>query len=164
MANETVQYLDVEVRVSALVTGLDGAQMVKEFTRKIRFSDGTGAGQVEQVFADGARALNTTSEDLDFSGGTTDFKGAALAMTKLGVLFVENLDTDTGDTITVSRPAANGVTGMFAAASDAIIVQPGGLLLWVAPGVDKGTVTAGTADLITVAAADNSTYNLLVAG
>lgn len=165
MALETVQFLDIDLVIRTLVTGADGAQLNKEFTRKIRFTDGTGAGQVSQVWCDGARPLNATNEDLDLQGTTQkDFAGNALDMTKLRVLFVGNLDTDSGDTVTVSRPASAGVTGMFAAASDAVTVQPSGFLLWVAPGADAGTVTATTADLINIATADNSTFDVLVAG
>jgi len=82
----------------------------------------------------------------------------------MAVLYVENLDTDTGDSVTVTRPASAGVTGMMAA-SDVITVQPGGLLLWVAP-IDKATVTATTADLINLAATDASGSNVkvLIAG
>lgn len=163
---ETIQQLKIRIEVTGLVTGDHGAQQPINYVREYVFSDGTGTNQAESVIWRAARPLNATNEDIDLNGSSTwtDLNGANSAMVQMGMLLVENLDTDTGDTLTVTRPAANGVTGMFAAASDAITVQPGGLLLWIAPGPDKATVTAGTADLINVAAADNSTYNLLIVG
>lgn len=164
MANETVQNLWVKVEIVGKVTGNDGSALTVNRVYEHYFTDGTSTDQIGQVFNGAARSLNATNEDLDVNGGLTDFKGAALDMTGVRLVYVENLDTDTGDTLTVKQPASNGVPGIFLAAGDGVTVQPGGLFLWVAPGVDKATVTASTGDLINVAAADNSTYNLILAG
>lgn len=165
MANETVQNLKVRVEITGKVTGSDGSQQLVNVVKEVYFTDGTSTDQVGQVWWDASRALNTTNEDLDVAGSTiTDWKTGALDMTKVRLVFIENLDTDTGDKLTVTQPASNGVPNIFAAASDGVIVHPGGFFLWCAPGADAANVTASTGDLINVAAADNSTYQALIAG
>lgn len=166
MANETVTGLRVTVTIVGRVVGSDGAAQDVDITYDRSFTDGTGSNQAECWLYDKERAIAQAGEDVDLSGSASyvDFKGAALAMTGMSLLYLENLDTDTGDSVTITRPAANGVTGMQAA-SDVTTVQPGGLYLWIAP-TDKATVTAGTADLINLAATDASGSNvkLLVVG
>lgn len=166
MANETLSSLRVTVRIVGRVVGSDGTAQDVDIEYDRSFTDGTGNNQAEAVFYDASRAIAQAGEDVDLSGSASyvDFKGVAHAMTGMSVFYLENLDTDTGDSVNITRPAANGVTGMQAA-SDVTTVQPGGLYLWIAP-TDKATVTAGTADLINLAAADaaGSNVKLFIAG
>lgn len=166
MANETVQALKVQVIISGLVTGDDGKKQEVSINKVYNFSDGTGNNQCESWFYDASRPLNATNEDIDLNGSASyvDFKGTAMGLVQASVVYCENLDTDTGDTVTIKQPAAAGATGIFTAASDGVIIQPGGLFLWIAPGPDKATTTATTADLINVATADNSNYQIFIAG
>lgn len=166
MANETVLGLRVTVTIVGRVIGADGAAQDVDITYDRSFTDGTSTNQVGAWFYDASRAIAQAGEDVDLVGSAsyTDFKGGPLDLNSMALFYCENLDTDTGDSVSVTRPAANGVTGMQAA-SDVTTVQPGGLYLWIAP-IDKATVTAGTADLINLAAADaaGSNVKLLIAG
>lgn len=166
MANETVNGLTLKVTIVGRVVGSDGAAQDVDITYERSFTDGTGTNQLGAWFYDQTRAIAQAGEDVDLNGSASypDFKGATLDLNSMALFYCENLDTDTGDGVTVTRPAANGVTGMMAA-SDVTTVGPAGLLLWVSP-VDKATVTAGTADLINLAAVDaaGSAVKLLVAG
>lgn len=164
MANETVQNFRIELKITGLVTGSDGARKVVNLYKEVNFTDGTSTNQIGQIWEDEVRSLNATNEDIDLSGTTPDFKGAALDMTGMRLLYVEDLDTDTGDYIDVGPASSNGITGFCAAAGDKVRVHPGGFFLWVAPGADQATVTASTGDLLNVTAADNSTYRILVGG
>jgi len=167
MASETVQGLSIRIEIKGVVssTTYDGVAQTINVVKEYTFSDGTGTDQLGQVFYDASRTLSTTSEDLDVVGSTIkDGFGGALDMTGVKVLMVENLDTDTGDFVKVSQPASNGVPGIFLAPGDGVKVQPGGFLLWIAPGPDVATVTASTGDLITVETADVSSYKVLIAG
>lgn len=163
---ETLTQLKIRVEITGLLVGDNGAQQPVNRVYEYVFADGTGTNQAESYLWRENRNLNTTNEDVDLNGSSSwkDLNGDAMALVQMSCLLVYNRDTDTGDTLTVSRPAANGVTGAFVAAGDAMTIQPGGLLLWIAPGPDKATVTAGTGDLINIAAADNSYYDLLVVG
>lgn len=166
MANETINGLRVVVTIRGSVVGSDGGRQEVDITYDRTFEDGTSTNQAQALFFDEVRPIAQAGEDLDLNGSTSykDFKGNNLDMVQMSLFYLENLDTDTGDSVNITRPAANGVTGMQAA-SDVTTVQPGGLFLWIAP-IDKATVTAGTADLINLAAADaaGSNVKLLVVG
>jgi len=167
MASETIDGLYIRIEIKGVVRSstYDGAAQVVNVVKEYTFADGTGTDQVGQVFYDASRTLAATNEDLDVSGSTQkDAFGGALDMTGVKVIMVENLDTDTGDTVKVKQPASNGVPGIFLAAGDGLTVQPGGLFLWIAPGPDVATVTASTGDLINVETADTSSYRVLIAG
>lgn len=167
MASETIDGLYIRIEIKGVVRSstYDGAQQTVNIVREWTFSDGTGTDQVGQVFYDASRTLNATNEDLDVSGSTQkDGFGGALDMTGLKVIYVENLDTDTGDTVKVKQPASHGVPGIFLAAGDGLNVLPNGAFFWISPGPDVATVTAGTGDLINVETADNSSYRVLLAG
>lgn len=164
MASETIDGLVIEISIKGRVLGSDGVKQDIDIQKRFSFSDGTGASQLGQVWYDASRNVNATNEDLDVSGSAIkDFAGNNLDMNAVGLIYLENLDTDTGDKFTVKQPAANGVPGIFTAAGDGIDVGPGGVLLWVSP-TDKATVTAGTGDLINLAAADNSNCKILIGG
>lgn len=166
MANETINGLKLTVTIVGRVVGSDGTAQDVDITYEKTFTDGTGSNQVGAWFYDATRTIAQAGEDVDLNGSASypDFKGSVLDLNSMALFYCENLDVDTGDSVSVTRPAANGVTGMQAA-SDVTTVGPAGLLLWVSP-VDKATVTAGTADLINLAAADaaGSAVKLLIAG
>lgn len=163
MANETAN-LKVQIIITGSVVGADGLAQTISIDKTYLWTDGTGSNQLGTAFYDASRALATTNEDIDVTGSATYTSlGAALDMNAVGLIYLENLDTDTGDKFTITQPAANGVPGIFKAASDGIDVGPGGVFLWISP-IDKATVTAGTGDLINVASADNSNYKILIAG
>lgn len=160
---EVVNSMKVSVRIDVDVTGnSDGSRQIKSFTYDKVFTDGTGNDQIGSVYLDAARSLAATNEDFDLSGATyKDGFEQALAGTALKVVFIKNLDTVTAHKLTLTRPASAGVTGFLDAASDAMTIHPGGMLLWVAPGPDAGVITATTADLLNLAAASTSTFDIL---
>ena len=166
MANETINGLRVTVTIKGSVSGTEGTRQDVDITYDRTFTDGTGTNQVGAMFYDATRAIAQAGEDMDLTGSSsyTDFKGIALDLNSVAVFYLENLDTDTGDSVTITRPAAAGMTGMQAA-SDVTTVQPGGLYLWIAP-IDKAVVTGTTADLVNLAATDASGSNvkILIAG
>lgn len=162
---ETVQNLEIEIIVRGRVVGDDGKKQDVLINRKYNFADGNSANQLQSWFYDETRNLNATSEDIDLNGSASykDFQGDALALTKMKVLLVENLDTDTGDKFLVGGASANQMLNWVGDATDKVDVGPGGLLLLISP-VDGYTVTASTGDLLKVEAVDNSNYRVFIAG
>lgn len=160
---ETVNGLTVHVHVFGSVAGADGSTLHVDETYERTFGEGTGTNQVGSVWQDKSRALNTTSEDLDVSGGLMDFQGAATALNNVKVLMLQNLDLTAGDYFLLKQGSAAPVTTILGGTSPTITIGPDGLLLLVNP-VDGYTVTATTADKIAVEAADDSTYKLILAG
>lgn len=159
---ETVKYLRIRVVIDTFVEGDDGASFSEQLLYSRDLSDGTGSNQVQTVWLDRSRALNTTSEDLDVRGGLTDFQGVALTGAKLKVIMLENLDTDSGDYLLLKPGSANPVTSVLGGTNPTLTIGAGGLVLLVNP-VDGYATTAGSADKIAVEAADNSTYKLFLA-
>jgi hypothetical protein len=159
---ETVRFLRVEVKVSTVVVGDDGAKLQKTHVYDKTFSDGTSSNQVGNVWNDDSRSLAATSEELNLDG-VSDFQGVATGFTNVKVMMIENLDEDTGDKITIGGAASNAFVNMFVDATDKMDIGPGGLFLYVNP-VDGAAITAGTGDLLKVEAVDTSTYKILVSG
>jgi hypothetical protein len=127
-------------------------------------ADGTGADQANRYFSD-RRTLTGAggTEDLDLAGGITDAFGNVITMTKLKVLIFKN--NSTTDTFQISRPVANGLA-LFVAASDAITVRPGGIVMVATADSTAYAVTAGTGDLLTITkqGSGSATYDIVLVG
>ena len=160
---ETVQGLTITVEIRGIVNGTDGAQLVVDESNTYVFSNGTGEDQVGYVWQDKARSLDTTTEDLNLDG-LTDFQGATMTTNNnVAVMYIKNLDTDTGDRLVLGGAAANQMINWVQAANDQINIGADGLFLLISP-LDKYAITAATGDLLRVEAVDTSTYDILIAG
>jgi len=159
----TIEGLRVEVRVSGMIRGADGAKQVVLLDYDKQFTDGTGTDSIGQFWWDQTRALNNTSEDLDLAGSLPIFNGDMLALTDMKVLVLENLATATGDNVILKEGSSNPVAGLLGGTNPTLTLGPSGLLVWVSP-VDGVTVTAGSADTIAIQTNDNMNYQVFVAG
>lgn len=160
---ETVLGLRVQVRITGRIVGDDGAVLDIDETYDETFDDGTGSDQLGSVWQDKTRPLNATSEDLDVQGGLNDFQGAALALNPIKLLYMRNLDEDTGDTLKLKQGSANPVTTILGGTGPTVTIGPKGILLLVSP-IDGYATTAGSADKIAAETADNSNYRIIVGG
>ncbi|MBF0358861.1 MAG: hypothetical protein HQL70_09655 [Magnetococcales bacterium] len=127
----------------------------------ITFTNGTGANQANNAFVD-QRTTDDTGEELDFSGSLTNEFGETLTATKVKALMITAAAANTID-IEVGGAAANGLSAFFGDATDQLVIKPGGTIMLVAPNADGYAVTAGTGDLLKVAAASagNVTYDIV---
>ena len=107
------------------------------------FPSGDGASQFDEVHADTAAA--TTSYDV--AGVVTGADGAAITMTKLGLVAVECKGTAATDVCRVGGNAA--AIPHMGAVGDYAIIGAKGLYLQVSP-VAGWTVTGSTGDIIDV--------------
>lgn len=151
---------------ATLATDLATATAPVALAKALVLTSGTGADQADKIFADirSVNASTTDSLDVATGGGLTDVLGAALALAKVKAIVIEN--THATQSISLTRPATNGVP-IFAAASDAVPIPPGGVLALTAPGAaGLATVTAATADLIDVVngAGATATYKIVIVG
>ena len=140
------------------------ASVPLSISKTIEMATGTSTGLADKVFHDQRTLTASATEDLDLAGSLTDSLGTALTIVKLKALYIFAASANTNNVV-LSRPAANGVP-LFSAASDAISVLPGGILLWVAPGAGV-TVTAATGDLLTItnsAGSTSVTYDVVIIG
>lgn len=159
----------LQVRVSAdLTTALDIgiAEHAIEYGPSWPFTDGTGANQVQQVFADTRTLAASGTENLDLSGTLTNAFGATIAFTKVKALVIRAAAANTNDVL-VGGAGANACFSFFNASTDKVRVKPGGVMALVAPDANGYAVTAATADLLTVAnggAGTGVTYDVILIG
>lgn len=135
------------------------------YSSQIDLATGAGLGQADMQWSDTRTLTASATEDLDLAGVLTGPLGTTLTFVRIKGLFVKAALANTNNVV-ISRPAANGVP-LFAAASDAISVGPGGWFGWVNPTAAGVGVTAATGDLITVtnsAGGTSVTYDVIVIG
>lgn len=160
-------YTDLTLKLVATLTAsgdLGTPTYPIDNTTRFNWGSGTGADQADKLWSDTNTLAASGTTDVDLAGPLADGLGGTITFVKLKALIVKANPANTNNVV-VSRPAANGVP-LFAAASDAIPVLPGGLFAWVSPGAGI-TVTTGTGDLITLtnsAGATGVIYDLIVIG
>jgi len=127
---------------------------------------GTGSGQVNRAYV-GSRSITAAgTEDIDLSGALLDVNGDSVTLDLCKLIYVENTSTN-GASVNLMNAASNGVgsgaTGFVTATGDKWNIPAGGCGLWYSP--TGFAVTAGTGDLITVAAPGAAaTYKLVILG
>jgi hypothetical protein len=118
-------------------------------------ASGTAVNQADRLWVDANRTLAASAtEDLDVVGMLMTAFGVSLTLVKLKGLFIQTPSTNPGN-LTLSR-VATGVP-LFVAASDAMVIPPGGLFAWVTQAATAVPVTAATADTVTLTAAATPT-------
>jgi hypothetical protein len=129
-----------------------------------RITNGVGAGQADLIWTDTRTLGAGANEDLDLAGVLSSIFGATLAAARLKGLFVEAAAANP-NALTLSRPAANGIS-LFAAAGDAITIRPGGVFAWWAEDATAVPIAGGSADLLNLlaGAGGNHVYDVVVIG
>lgn len=135
-----------------------------EYTKRYMWASGTGVDQADLMYSDSNTLAASGTTDLDLAASLADGFGTTLTFARIKLLMVTAAAGNTNNVL-LSRPAANGVP-LFSAVSDQLIIPPGGMFLWAAPGAAIA-VTAGTADLITLtnsAGSTSVTYDVVIIG
>lgn len=159
---------DLQVKLTATETralDLVTANAPLSFLHRIELATGTAADQADLVFQDTRTIAASSNENLDLQGSLTTPLGTAFTPAKVKLVCI-TASTGNTNNVVVTRPASNGVP-LFAAASDAISVRPGGVFLWACSDNTAVAVTADTGDLINVSnsgAGTTVTYNVLIIG
>lgn len=144
---------------------LSAANAVLSRALQFDFGDGAGANQANLLWHDTRTLAPSANEDLDLSGALVDIYGQSVVFARIKAVLVKSKDTNLNN-VNVARPASNGIV-LFLAASDGLVLKPGGLFLWVAPDAAGIAITAGTGDLLNIAnaAGTNSIdYDVYVLG
>lgn len=143
---------------------LGTASMPISLIQTLTWSDGTGSGNADRVFTDTRTITASSNEDIDLSGALTNAYGTVtFARLKLLIITADSANTNN---VVITRPASNGVP-LFAAASDAISVRPGGFFAWGCTDATAVVVTAGTGDLINISNSSSGTsvtYSIVALG
>lgn len=158
-----------KLSLEALLTGtvdIGTVQHALAYGPAIVFDDGTGASQINQVFADTRTLAASATEDLDLAGGLTNALGATVTFTKVRALIIRPAATNTNNVL-VGGASSNQFSTPFGAGTHTVTVRPGGLLALVAPDATGYVVTAGTGDLLKLANSSSGTgvtYDIVILG
>ena len=136
------------------------ANLVK--TPAVTLDSGVGLNQADVIFSDTRSTAGTDSLDM-VGGGLLDNLGNVWAPARIKGIIVVASPLNPGNVL-LRRPASNGVP-FLTAASDEIPIHPGGIVVIMAPSAAGYVVTAGTGDLIDLAAgAGTVTYDIYLIG
>lgn len=131
----------------------------------LNFTNGTGASQVDKVFADQRTLAASTPEDLDISAGAlTDSFGVTFTIAELKLLMVCASSANTNNVVLGGD--ANSVPFLSTAATT-VSIKPGGCFMFTDPSAGGTAVTNATGDVIQVlngAAGTSVTYDIIILG
>jgi len=159
----------VNLNIDAAISGSpDLGSAVHSFSETFAqaMANGSGAGQISQVFSDIRTLALSANEDLDLAGSLVNGLGATVTFTAIkGIVVLA--DAGNGDNIEVGGAAANGLINWVGDASDKIVVEPGGCFALFTPSAAGYAVTAGTGDLLRITNADgaaSANYTIILLG
>ncbi len=127
---------------------------------------GTGADNINEIFADTRQLAASTAENLDLAGVLTDVFNNVITFTKIKFIIVKAAATNTND-VMVGGHASAACFSMFNAATDKLRIKPGGFVVLVAPNSVGFAVTATTADMLTVGNSSSGSvvdYDIIIGG
>jgi len=137
------------------------ASLVK--TYPLSLDTGTGLSQADVIFSDTRTTAGTDSLDLA-GGGLLDNLGNVFAPARVKAIIVFAAAANPANVL-LRRPAAATGVPFMTAAGDEIPIHPGGMVIVWAPSAAGYVVTAGTGDVIEVAAASGTvTYDIIIIG
>lgn len=139
------------------------SSQVIDAAKRFNFKDGTGAGQVDRIFANRYTLAAAGTQSLDLAGVLLDYRGIAITMAKVRGIYVAADDANGTNVLTLTRPASNGVP-IYIAAGDGDDYAAGDTRMWASK--TGRAVTAGTGDLllITNTGTGNATVEIVIVG
>lgn len=136
------------------------------YTPNLALSNGTGLNQANQMFSDQRTLAASANESLDLAGTLLNAFGNTITFTKIRAILIRAAVTNTNNVL-VGGAASNGWVTWCGAATDTIVVRPGGFMLLAAPDATGYTVTAATGDLLKIAnsaGGSTVTYDIVIIG
>lgn len=131
-----------------LAPDLGTAAQAIPYEKRISFTDGAGANQINTVWQDVRQIAASTTEDIDLAGGISDVFGNVLTLTKLKGIFIFAHATNTNNLL-IGGDAAS--IPLFGAVNDLIVIYPGSFFAVCNPNAAGYTVTASTGDVLQIA-------------
>jgi len=168
MAGIRNAFVKIEIGATGLPTTPIAGGGAVPINELIALAVGTGAGQVNRAYIANRSIGAAGTEDLDLSGtALLDVNGDAVALDNVKLIYVKNTSSNGTGSVNLMNATANGVgngaSGFVTATGDKWNIPAGGVGLWYNP--NGFTVTAATADLITVAAPGTAaTYTIVILG
>jgi hypothetical protein len=145
---------------------LQSATAPMAVSKAVSLASGTGASQVDRIWADTRTIAASGTDDLDLAGVLVDAFGALITFARIRLMHIAAAAGNTNNVI-VGGAAATQFFTWAGAATHTVTVRPGGWFTLFAPDATAYTVTAGTLDLLRVAnsgAGTGVTYDIILLG
>ena len=142
---------------------IDTAVKTISISKSLSLTNGQGDNQGDLLWYDSRQVSSGVPEDLDLAGSLSDLYGQTLTLVELVMLIIHNKSTTAAEQLQIGGDA-NAVP-IFGATADYLLLGAGGFLVYTAPYDGTITVTAGTGDILQVAAASGTIdYDIVVVG
>jgi hypothetical protein len=128
------------------------------------FTNGTGAGKVDEIWVGMIDIAAAGNYSLDLSSTVKDLFNRNISFAKVKWIYIELVTEDANGDVTINGNFFSNV--LLGNAGAAFLLKPGGVFTVCDPGANGWTVTAGTGDTITLTngAGGTVTLNIIVAG
>lgn len=133
---------------------------------KTSFANGTAANQANMMWTDTRTVALSTSDDLDLAGGLVSAFGTTVTFTSIKGIIIHAASAN-GANLSIGGDATAAFSTLFNAATDEILLAPGGTLAVVNPNADGYVVTATTADILEITNLDGAAsadYDIIIIG
>lgn len=154
----------VLTRIEATQTDGD-ASWTPVLQKAVALANGTGAGQVDLVYAEEREIASASNLDLDLAGGLEDGLGNTLTFAELvAVAIVNQAEDGTANTTAITvGGGSNPFDGFWGTAGDQIVLNPGdGFMVWGSGAAGIGAVVASTGDILRIANASGAAAKVQV--
>jgi hypothetical protein len=159
----------IAARIRATQTNpldLGTAQLPLSVGQTLTYANGTGAGMADLLWSD-TRSINASStDDLDLAGSLVNAFGVTTTFARIRALYVAAASGNTNNLV-VGGASSNGFVTWTGAATDKVVIRPGGLFLVANRDTTGYAVTAATGDLLRIAnsgAGSAVTYDIVIIG
>lgn len=130
-------------------SGLVGTTtMTHTWAKLAEYLTGTGSNQADLVYSD-TLSLAASASTVDLAGSIASvLTGDTQTYVEITGFAILNKSTTSTENLTVGAGSNPWITWLNAT-GDAVVVGPGGVLVWTSP-IDGAAVTAGTGDILTL--------------
>jgi len=147
-----------KIKVSIEVTGTKTDELANlngsaSISHSATYASGAASGQIDSAFTDDRTLTSSGTHTYDLGTSMSDIFGTAFAFSKIKALAVKNSGTNP---LTVAGDSLGIATGS--------VTLPAGACLLLDFGPAGISVTAESADELTVASALGTTYQLIISG
>ena len=123
-------------------------------------TSGNGANQMNQLWHSTETIVASGTNVIDLTGGITNAFGTVLTMAEVRLLTFKAGSTN-ASTIQIGG-GASAFSSMFADASDALLIRPGGFIMLVGPDATGYTAGSGNLTLINNSGAGVATIDIYI--
>ncbi len=130
------------------------------------WTSGTGANQVDLMFADQRSISSSSNDDLDLAGVLTDAFGNTLTFARIKAIYIKNVSVDAATEIQIDQTVAADWSTLFNGGA-IIKLLKGAMIYAEAPDAVAWAVTATSADILRITnnhGSNTALYDIVILG